>query len=197
MRLGAVESVSPVERMIMQLVVRYGGRIIYNNVKDERGELHDLTVAQFIYYSLTLDNLSFSADVFNRMLGEAVERSARPGFDSEQYFLHHEDIGICQIATRLTAEEYHLSPQKPVGLQNEEAERQREANFIDDLRNEAAHLLLDFRLKYVEGHLTELRVEMSRAMNDVERLKKIMADYQDMQGIRNTIAKQLGNNIIA
>lgn len=194
---GAVGSVSPVERMIMQLVVRYGGRIIYNNVKDERGELHDLTVAQFIYYSLTQDNLSFSADVFNRMLGEAVERSARPGFDSEQYFLHHEDIGICQIATRLTAEEYHLSPQKPVGLQNEEAERQREANFIDDLRNEAAHLLLDFRLKYVEGHLTELRVEMSRAMNDVERLKKIMADYQDMQGIRNTIAKQLGNNIIA
>ncbi len=188
--------VSPLSRLIMQLVVRYGERIIYNNVEDEKGELHDLTLAQYIHYSLSQDNLSLGNDILNLMLNEAAEHSTEPDFKSESYFLHHEDITISQIATDLTAEEYHLQTKKDDGLQNEEAKAQKEANFKDDLRNEAIHLLLDFRLKYVERHLKELQAEMSRAMGDMDKLKKIMADYQDMQSIRNTLAKQLGSNII-
>lgn len=195
---GGVEAgtVSPLSRLIMQLVVRYGERIIYNNVKDEKGELHDLTLAQYMHYSLSQDNLSLGNDLLNQMLNEAAEHSAGPGFKSESYFLHHEDITISQIATELTAEEYHLQTKKDDGLQNEEAKAQKEANFIDDLRNEAIHLLLDFRLKYVERHLKELQAEMSRAIGNMDELKKIMSEYRDMQSIRNTLAKQLGSNII-
>lgn len=190
------ETVSPLSRLIMQLVVRYGDRIIYNNVKDEKGELHDLTLAQYMHYSLSQDNLSLGNDLLNQMLNEAAERSTEPDFKSESYFLHHEDITISQIATELTAEEYHLQTKKDDGLQNEEAKAQKEANFTDDLRNEAIHLLLDFRLKYVERHLKELQAEMSRAIGDMDELKKIMSEYRDMQSVRNTLAKQLGSNII-
>lgn len=189
-------TVSPLSRLIMQLVVRYGERIIYNNVEDEKGELHDLTLAQYIHYSLSQDNLSLGNDMLNRMLNEAAKRSTEPGFKCESYFLHHEDITISQIATDLTAEEYHLQTKKDDGLQNKEAKAQKEANFTDDLRNEAIHLLLDFRLKYVERHLKELQAEMSRAIGNMDKLKKLMAEYQDMQSIRNTLAKQLGSNII-
>ena len=182
--------------LLMQLVVRYGERVIYNNVEDEQGGLHDLTIAQFIHYSLSQDNLSLGSDILNQMLAEAAEHSAEPGFKCESYFLHHDDINICQIATQLTSEEYHLTPQKDDGPQNAEAEKQKEANFKDDLRNQAEHLLLDFRMEYVERHLKELQAEMSKAMGDMEKLKKLMAEYKDMQNIRNALARQLGNNII-
>ena len=37
---------------------------------------------------------------------------------------------------------------------------------------------------------------MSRAGKDLEKIKKLMADYKDMQQIRNALAKRLGNSII-
>lgn len=185
-----------VERMIMQLVVRYGERIIYNNVEDEHGGLHTLTVAQLIHYSLAADGLRLGSNLFDQMLKEAAERSGTPGFRSESYFLHHDDINVARAATELTAEEYHLAPQKDDGPMNEEARAQKEADFTDDLRNQANHLLLDFRLGYVKARLKRLQGEMAQVAGDMERLKKLMAEYQDMSKIRNELARRLGGNII-
>lgn len=186
---------SELERMIMQLVVRHGEHVIYNNVEDEQGGKHDLTVAQLIHYSLEQDNLSFKHEAFNRMLNEAARLSGNPSFKSEGHFLNHEDITISQIATQLTAEKYHLMPQKDTGLNNAEAIAQKEANTTDNLRNQAIHLLLDYRMKYVNNRLDELKAEMARTTNDMEKWNKIMADYNEMNKIRIALAKQLGKNI--
>ena len=66
----------------------------------------------------------------------------------------------------------------------------------DTLRNQIEHLILDFRMAYVEQHLKELQREISLAANDTERMMKLMAEYKDMQVIRNEIAKELGNDIL-
>ena len=58
------------------------------------------------------------------------------------------------------------------------------------------HLLLDFRMDYVEQHLKDLVEQIKAAASDMERLKKLMEEYRDMQDVRNNLAKQLGNNII-
>ena len=41
-----------VERMIIQLVIQHGEKIIFNDVENEDGSLCDLSVAQYIYLNL-------------------------------------------------------------------------------------------------------------------------------------------------
>ncbi len=72
-----------------------------------------------------------------------------------------------------------------------------EKNFRDALRSKVVHLVLDFRMDYVEKHLKELQREISLASSDMDRMMKLMAEYKDMLNIRNSIAKELGNEIIA
>lgn len=193
---NVTEGASSVERLIMQLVVRHGEKVIYKNVEDSQGGLHDLTVAQLIEYSLGADNLSFHSAVYNRMLHEAAAKSGEPGFNAENYFLHHDDIDISRVANSLVEDTYHVTPQKDDTPQNEEARKQKEANFIDDLRNQTEHVLLDFRMDYVETRMKELQAQMAQVAGDMEKLRKLMADYRDMQGLRNALAKQLGSNIL-
>lgn len=192
---AAASAATKVERMLMQLIVRYGERVIFQNVEDENGKLYNLTLAQYVHYSLSTDHLQFHDDVFNQMLREADEKSTTPEWQAEPYYLHHADIHISQLASDLTAEEYRLTQKEEAPL-NEEDRQQREETKTEMLRSQVMHLLLDFRMDYVEKHLKELQAEMSRCVSDMDRLRQLMADYRDMQAIRNTLAKQLGNNII-
>ena len=180
---------------LLRLIIKHGESIIYKDVMDDEGNAHNLTVAQVIAYSLGQDGLDFGNDLYNTILNEAAEKSSDPQWKAEPYFLHHEDINICQIATQLSADRYHLTERKEAEPLNKEAQQQQEANRADALRNQTEHLLLDFRMAYVERHLKEIQAEMSRAGNDLEKIKKLMADYKDMQQIRNALARKLGNSI--
>ena len=55
---------------------------------------------------------------------------------------------------------------------------------------------MDFRLDYAEAQLRELKAAISKAINDPERMMALMKQYQEMQKIRNELAKKLGNNIV-
>ena len=193
---GLGQQASKVEWLLLQMVVRHGEHIIMRGVEDDSGQLHDVSVAQYISYNLAADKLTFSSPLFNRMLDEAVEKSGEAGFKAETWFLHHNDIDVSRLATALATEEYHLTPRHTDGPQNEEAERQREANETEALRMQVDHLLTDIRMDYVERHLKELQVQMAQAASDMEKLKVLMADYRDMQNMRNQLARKLGSNII-
>ncbi len=181
---------------LLRLIIKHGESIIYKDVKDDEGNSHNLTVAQVVAYSLGQDGLNFGSELYNRILNEAAEKSSDPQWKAEPYFLHHEDINVCQLATQLSTDRYHLTEHKEEEPMNKEAKLQQEANRADNLRNQTEHMLLDFRMAYVEKHLKELQAEMSRAGKDLEKIKKLMADYKDMQQIRNALAKRLGNSII-
>ena len=193
---GLGQQASKVEWLLLQMVVRHGEHIIMRGVEDDSGQLHNVSVAQYISYNLAADKLTFSSPLFNRMLDEAVEKSGEAGFKAETWFLHHNDIDVSRLATALATEEYHLTPRHTDGPQNEEAERQREANETEALRMQVDHLLTDIRMDYVERHLKELQVQMAQAASDMEKLKTLMADYRDMQAMRNQLARKLGSNII-
>jgi len=182
--------------MLVQMVVRHGEHVIYENVEDEDGQVYNLTVAQHISYNLAADNLSFGEQLYNDILEEAVRQCDDPDFKAEPYFLHHDDVRISQIAHQLASDEYQLMGKKEEKEENEEERKQRLENERLDLRNQTNHLLLDFRMSYVEQHLKDLQEQIKRATSDMEQLKKLMEDYRDMQDIRNKLAKQLGSNII-
>ncbi len=191
-----MQQASKVEMMLAQLVIRHGERVIMNDVEDEEGNHYSLTVAQYIYYNLAADNLSLHNDLFNKILHEACEHSTEPGFKAEPYFINHEDINMSKLATDMSMDRYHLSQRKADGPDNEEAQLQAERNQTESLRNQTIHLLLDFRMDYVEAQLKEIQDKMRTVANDMEQLKALMEQFRDMQMLRNQLARQLGSNIV-
>lgn len=182
--LAPVQGQPDVEYMLIQMVVRHGQETLYKGVETADGGTVDLSVSQYISYDLGADNLRFKNDLYNRMLAEAVEHNDDEGFNAEAYLTHHPDIDISRTATDMAIDHFQLS--KSLQVRRDE----------DTLRNQVEHLILDFRMAYVEQHLKELQREISLSTGDTERMMKLMAEYKDMQVIRNEIAKELGNDIL-
>lgn len=182
--LAPVQGQPDVEYMLIQMVVRHGQETLYKGVETADGGTVDLSVSQYISYDLGADNLRFKNDLYNRMLAEAVEHNDDEGFNAEAYLTHHPDIEISRTATDMAIDHFQLS--KSLQVRRDE----------DTLRNQVEHLILDFRMAYVEQHLKELQREINLSTGDTECMMKLMAEYKDMQVIRNEIAKELGNDIL-
>lgn len=200
-----IETVTPlqqaakVERMLVEQVVRFGEKIVLRNVEDEEGNLLNLTVAQYIQYDFLQDGLAFQHPIFNRILEEAAERSLQPNFKAEAFFVHHEDIEVSKIATELCMDPYQylkLKQVEPVRPLDEEEIRQKEKEKEEELRQRTVHLLLDFRLDYVEHRLKTLQSEIAQAANEPDKMMQLMAEFKDMQVIRNELARRLGSEIL-
>ena len=191
-------SIPKVETMLMQVIIRHGDFIIYRDIEDEEGNLINLTVAEWINYSLSAENLRFSVEIYNRVLNETLEHLRDNNFSAEQYFIHHNDIEISQLATELILDKYqYIREQKEesTGKLNvsDEARMEKET---EKLRNEVLHLLLDFHFDLLERRLQQIKMEITQPNNTPERMASLMKDFRDTQQKRNELAQQRGNNII-
>lgn len=188
---------SKVEWMLIQMMVRHGEYIVLQNVETENGETMNVNIAQYIYYNLSSDNLQFKSEIFNKMLTEALNESTSPDFNAMTYFVHHPDINISRIAAAMSEDRYHLSEKAHTTADiNEEERRRREEGEREALLSQTTHLLLDFRMDYVEQHLKELQQQIAASARDLNALRGLMQEFKDMQEIRNNLAKQLGSNVI-
>lgn len=179
-----LQQATKVEQMLIQLVIRYGEQIIFDHVEDHDGNLIDLTLAQYIHYTLSADGLYFHTPLYNQILDEAVAHAGKEGFMAEPYFVHHHDIGISQLAVDMSTDKFRLS------------ESQQMKETAETLRQRVIHLILDFRMDYVEQKLKDLQKEIAQAVSDHDRMMKLLEEFKDLQMIRNALAQQLGNNII-
>lgn len=179
---NCVQTISEVEKFILQLIIKYGNRVIFPNVDDGNGNVISLTIAEFIHYNLGCDNLSFSSELLNQILQEAVEKGTDRTFQTEPYFVHHNDIQVSNLAIEMAEEKFKLS------------ESQQVKDDEESLRNRVEHLMLDFRRDYVEKHLVAIKAQIAQAHGDQQMA--LMAEYQKLIAQRNKLAKELGSNII-
>lgn len=188
---------SKVELMLIQLVIRKGEQLVYENVEDDNHNIVNFTVAQYIDYILNGDQLQLDNELYRRILAEAVSHSGEEDFVAEQYFVHHDDIEISKLASRLSMDVYQvMETQKPASETKYVDEEQLAREAQEDLRNHAIHLINDYRMDYLEQRLKDLMREIAEASNEPERMQQLMMEYKDTHQIRNALAKQLGNNII-
>jgi len=191
-------SIPKVETMLMQVIIRHGDFIIYRDIEDEEGNLINLTVAEWINYSLSAENLRFSVDIYNRVLDETLEHLRDNNFSAEQYFIHHNDIEISQLATELILDKYqYIREQKEESTAKQNvSDEARMGKETEKLRNEVLHLLLDFHFDLLERRLQQIKMEITQPNNTPERMASLMKDFRDTQQKRNELAQQRGNNII-
>ena len=178
------ENSSEVEYLIIQNIIRHGEVVIFSDLEAEDGQKVNLNVAQYVDFDLGSDGLSFSNELYNRVLREAVEHSTEEGFKADRYFMQHPDAEVSQLATMLGIDRHQLSK----SFEKEET--------VNDLRQRMQHLILDFRMDIINRHLKEVQRELKEAGSDMERVRELMEEYKQTQEIRNALARQRGSDVI-
>lgn len=193
-----VKQVSGVEQMLIGAVIRHGEEVIYDNVESEDGSVVSLNVAQYIDYNLGVDGLSFSNPLYARILSEAVAHSGDKGFVAEQYFIHHDDIEISKIAASLSIDELQFMAKESTDdeTKSEKELQIEEEDRITNLRNQVEHLLNDFRMDYLDKRLRQLQTDITASVNNADRMRELMKEYQEVHKLRGQLAKVLGKNIV-
>ena len=196
-----LEQASKVERMLVEMIIRHGDTIIYNNVETEDGGVMNLNIAQYIDYNLSVDGLKLANPLFAKILEEAVVHSQDEGFNAEQFFIHHENMDVSRIATDLCVDKYRMLDEQKTAAnaepKNKDELKAEEENRIENLRQQTEHLLNDFRMDYLEQRLRQLQAQISQASGDHDRLMQLMEEYKTAHELRSKLARLLGNNIIA
>ena len=193
-----LEQAKKVERLLAELIVKEGEKVIFDDVEDDEGNHFSLTVAQYIDHTLRADGLSFQNQTFNQMLAEAVAHAGKPGFKAEAYFIDHHDINISQAATQLSNDRYQLIAQAPEteeGLSEEEKLR-RQQDEQDRLREKTEHLIRDFQMDYLDHRIKTLQQEIAQPLLPPDRMRELMEEFQTVRQLRGALAKKLGSNIM-
>lgn len=143
-----------------------------------------LNVAQYINFDLGQDQLTFSNPLYNRILREAVEHAADPGFKADRYFMQHPDPEVSGLAASLGIDKHPLSK----SFQMHQTEQQ--------LRQRVVHLIMDYRMDIVQTRLKDIQRQLREVGSNMERMKELMDDYRETQELRNMLARQLGSDVI-
>lgn len=75
------------ERLILQMIVRYGEKIMCNATNDEGQEV-PISVIEYVINDLKEDELSFHNPLHRQILTEAAAHIHDEGFTAERYFWH-------------------------------------------------------------------------------------------------------------
>ncbi|MGN0258714.1 MAG: DNA primase [Bacteroides sp.] len=179
------------ERQLIQLVVRYGERRMFEGMTDEEGcELPPLSVIDYIISELQQDELTFHNEIHRRILGEAAAHQTDPGFVAEHYFINHLDPHISKVCAELLSDRYQLSKYHSRAqkiLTDEER--------LDEL---VPQIMMSFKLAIVgeeiKQHLRTLQDPAVAA--DKGRCSQIMARCGELMKLQMLLAKNAGERIL-
>ena len=177
---------NPIEPLLIQLILQHGGDIIYKDVKTADGESINLTVAQFIDYDLSQDNLRLSNPIYQTILNEAAAHSGDEGFDPAAFFASYHDINVSSVASSLTFNKYQLCRSLEI-TPDEEA-----------VRLNTIHLLSEYRAHTVQNMLNALKHRLAEAQRDKngDEVRAILKEMMDARTLRDTIADSVGQSLI-
>ena len=180
---SANQMTDKVETLLIQMVIRHGGETVLREVDFGDGATRDLTVAEYIYYSLKEDGLTLGNALYQRVLDEAFSLVGQKKTLLTGLFQRHPDVEVSALATRLGVDTYQLSDSNKV----------RESE--ESLRNQVEHLLLDYRMTIIKEKMDDIRRRMATARDDDER-NELMAENLQLMEMRSKMAKMVGKSIV-
>lgn len=177
------------ERLILQMVVRYGERVMCN-VPDEDGKEIPVTVIEFVVADLQQDDLAFHNPLHRRMLAEAAEHLHDEGFRAEHYFVTHPDPVISHLSTELISDRYQLSKyhyknQKIV------TDEERLYELVPLLTTNFKYAIVGEELKHMMRALQDPAVA-----HDEAQCNALMKRYSELREVQSLMAKRLGDRVV-
>ena len=172
------------ERLLSQLRVRYGGKLMCT-FQDEEGQEQDMTVGQFIVGSLQNDGLEFRHPVYKRFVELMAEHAEEKDFNTEKFFMSHPETFVSLTAASLMEERYQLSSifkdNKPV----EDGQR---------LMQLTRHIMADYQMEVLRLEIKKTEKEIQEASADT--LASLQTHYQQLLAARSQLSKILGERVV-
>ena len=177
------------ERLILQMVVRYGERVMCNVTDDEDREV-PVTVTEYVVQDLHEDDLAFHNPLHRRMLQEAAERIGTESFVAEHYFLNHPDPAISQLSAELVSDRYQLSKYH--------SKSQHIVTDEERLYELVPLLMVNFKYAIVSEELTHLMraLQDPAVLADNDRCTAVLTRYNELRQVQSVMAKRLGDRVV-
>lgn len=177
------------ERLILQMIVRYGEKVMCNVTDDEGNEV-PITVTEYIVNDLKDDDLAFHNPLHRQILSEAAERIHNEGFTAERYFLAHPDPTISKLSVELISSRYQLSKYH--------SKSQKIVTDEERLYELVPMLMINFKYAIVSEELKHIMFALQdpSVVNDEAQCNSIMQRYNDLREVKSIMAKRLGDRVV-
>ena len=172
------------ERLLSQLIVRYGGRVMCK-YQDEDGQDQEMTVGQFIVGSLQNDSLEFRHPVYKRFVEIMAEHLDEKDFNTQKFFMSHPETFVSLTAASLMEERYQLS-----GLFKDNMPTEDETHLF----KLTSHIMADYQMEVVRLEIKKTEKEIQEASSDT--LASLQSRYQQLLQARSELSKTLGERVI-
>ena len=183
----AAQACTGVELLLAQLVVRYGEQIICQ-AENEDGSSIPLSVAEFIFFSLTQDGLTLTHPTAQVILDKAMEHIHDEGFVAEKYFLNHPDQQLSQAAFQLCTDKEELSKyHSRAGQINTDGNRLLELT---------THVLADMKLSIVRQQIKDILSEIKNPSTPKLQGMQLLAKFKELKDAENRLAKECGDRVL-
>lgn len=186
-RQGATQAHTGVELLLAQLIVRYGEQIICQ-AEDEEGKSVPLSVAEFIFFSLAQDGLTFSHPTAQVILDRAMEHIHDEGFVAERFFLNHPDIQLSQTAFQLCMDKEELSKYH--------TRTQQVTSDGDRLMEITTHVLADMKLSVVRQQIKGVLADIKNPATPKEQGMQLLAKFKELKDAESRLAKECGDRVL-
>ena len=171
------------ERLLSQLIVRYGGRVMCTLQTDEGDQ--SITVGQFIVQSLLNDGIEFRHPVYRRFVEIMSGHLDEPDFKSQKFFMSHPETFVSLTAASLMEERYQLSK-----LFKDNMPTDDEAHLLKLTR----HIMADYQMEVVRLEIKKTEKEIQEASPD--NLASLQTKYQQLLQARSELSKTLGERVV-
>ena len=175
------------EKNLLQLLIKYGH--LSRFYLDEKKE-KSITVAEYVYNELEIDELSFHNPLHQRMLNEYKQQCMTQTNSAEKFFTFHPDPQISQLAIELLSEKYTLSK-----VHSKMKEIIPDENRLNDL---TPRLVYEYKnsllIEQVRLKLDEMKTAAETGNNNL--VISIMKEIKDLDEAKKKLAKELGERII-
>lgn len=177
------------ERLILQMVVRYGEKVMCN-ITDEEGNERPITVTEFVVSELKADDLAFHNPQHRQMLAEASAHLHDNGFQAERYFLAHPDPAISKLSVELISNRYQLSKYH-TKAQKILTDEERLVELVPTLIINFKYAIVSEELKHMLTALQDPKIAA-----DNEKCNELMKRYSNLREVQSIMAKRLGDRVV-
>ncbi len=171
------------ERQIIQMVVRYGEKVMLY-VNDEAGQEVPVSVIEYVINELKVDDLTFHNPLHRRILSDAAAQLKNANFTAERYFIAHPDPILSSLATELVNDRYQLS--KSQKMQPDE----------ERLVELVSMLMINFKYAIVTEELKHILRSLQDPSLDSEQCNAILQRYSELREIQGLLAKHQGDRVV-
>ncbi|MBR3478396.1 MAG: DNA primase [Bacteroidaceae bacterium] len=173
---------SQIEKLIMQLILRYGDQNI--DIKEKSGEVRSCSVVDCVIHELKIDNATFKTPIYKEMLNEWLQRAPKSSISPISFFLNSPNEAFSQEASRLISDRY-----MPLegNTENDIVGYYEVIRILNDYRN----AIIDTSLKGVMEQLSDDSVR-----NNPEQYMHLLQKQMELTKRKKELAKLLGARVI-